>query len=968
MKKFYITISVLIAFCFSVQAQNGIVRGKVIDGTSGKPAISATVRITNDKVSKIATSDLDGAFSFTVPVGVYELSISLVGFDNSKVTGINVKTNDATVLPDVTLTLASSQLKEFVVTSQRLQKVSEESLTVFKRKSLVMLDGISSAKMKLIGDGTAVEAAKRVTGVSIEGGRYVYVRGLGDRYSKSTLNGLDIPGLDPDRNSLQMDIFPTALIDNITVVKNFLPNLPADFTGGLLNIETNDFPTRKIFNISASMSYNPDMHFKNNFLSGNKGGQDWLGMDDGTRALPALASGSNPIPTPVSGGTPSAVNSFVKSFSPDLGAQTTNSFSDFTFGFSVGDQINLNKKGNSGSKKLGYVAALSYRFDQRLYENVQYGESQKNINQNASEMVIANNLTGRMGEENVLIGALAGLAYKTNFSKIKFNVLRLQSGEHRAGKFDVFNNSDGVGQSGYIATSDNIEYGERSVTNFQLSGAHVLGKSGWKLDWAAGTTASKSTDPDIRKTAFTIDPGRTYFNAGAGGNPSRIWRYLDETNTSFKLDLEKKFSAKNTIRFGGLYLMKERNYEIRQFNIQFFGSQQPVWVNDPSLVLIDRNIYPSAFNNIYYVSGNNKINSNAYNSTVNNVAAYVLDELDVTASLKAIVGVRLEKYQQFHTGRDQRYASGDIVGGRNLENAKVLDNMNLFPSVNLIQKFGLKTNLRGSYTRTTARPSFKELSFAQILDPLTNRIFNGSLFPYDDWAGKLVPTMIDNLDIRWEKFYSGSEILSFSLFYKRFTDPIELVRIPQQQTSTEYQPRNVGNANLFGAEVEINKSLSFISSTLEKISFNTNITVVQSSVTMTDLEFNARKAYEKSGENLKSTRKMAGQSPYIVNAGFTYTDSDKGISSGLFYNVKGATLTIVGSGLFPDVYTLPYHNLNFSFNKTFGKDKKFNFNFRTDNILNDNIDLVFRAYNAKDQVFSSLSPRRSFTVGFSYKF
>jgi outer membrane receptor protein involved in Fe transport len=294
--------------------------------------------------------------------------------------------------------------------------------------------------------------------------------------------------------------------------------------------------------------------------------------------------------------------------------------------------------------------------------------------------------------------------------------------------------------------------------------------------------------------------------------------------------------------------------------------------------------------------------------------------------------------------------------------------MNLFPSVNLIQKFGLKTNLRGSYTRTTARPSFKELSFAQILDPLTNRIFNGSLFPYDDWAGKLVPTMIDNLDIRWEKFYSGSEILSFSLFYKRFTDPIELVRIPQQQTSTEYQPRNVGNANLFGAEVEINKSLSFISSTLEKISFNTNITVVQSSVTMTDLEFNARKAYEKSGENLKSTRKMAGQSPYIVNAGFTYTDSDKGISSGLFYNVKGATLTIVGSGLFPDVYTLPYHNLNFSFNKTFGKDKKFNFNFRTDNILNDNIDLVFRAYNAKDQVFSSLSPRRSFTVGFSYKF
>ncbi len=966
MKNLYFICSFILLFSFSIKAQNGVIRGKILDGSTGKPEIAATVRVNNSTVNKAVLSDIDGAFTFNVPAGSYDLIVSSIGFDNAKITEISVKNNEVTVVPDISLSTSSTQLQEVVVTFQRLRN-SEESLTILKRKSVAMFDGISSAKMKLIGDGTAVEAAKRVTGVSIEGGRYVYVRGLGDRYSKSTLNGLDIPGLDPDRNALQMDIFPTALIDNITVAKNFLPNMPADFTGGLLNIETNDFPTRKIFNVSASMSYNPDMHFKSNFLTGNKGGKDWLGMDDGTRALPSLASGSNPIPTPVSGASPSAVNSFVKSFSPDLGAKTMNSFSDFNFGFSVGDQINLNENGSGGSKKLGYVAALSYRSERRLFENVQYGESQKNITQNASEMVVANNLSGTLGEENVLIGALAGLAYKTDFSKIKFNVLRLQSGEHRAGKFDVFNNSDGVGQSGYIATSDNIEYGERSVTNFQLSGSHVLGESGWKIDWAAGTTLSKSTDPDIRKTAFTIDPGRTYFNAGAGGNPSRIWRYLDETNTSFKVDLEKKFSAKNTIRFGGLYLMKERNYEIRQFNIQFYGAQQPVWANDPSQVLIDKNIYPSTINNIYYVSGNNKINSNAYNSTVNNLAGYLLDEVDLTSSLKAIVGVRFEHYQQFHTGRDQRFASGDITGGRNLDNAKVLDNMNLFPSVNLIQKFGQKTNLRGSYTRTTARPSFKELSFAQILDPLTNRIFNGSLFPYDDWAGKLVPTMIDNLDMRWEKFYNGSEVLSFSLFYKHFADPIELVRIPQQQTSTEYQPRNVGSANLFGAEVEINKSLSFMSSALEKFSFNANVTVVQSSVTMTDLEFNARKAYEKPGENLKSNRQMAGQSPYIVNAGFTYADSDKGISSGLFYNVKGATLTIVGSGLFPDVYALPYNNLNFSFNKTFGKDDKFNFNFRADNLLNDNIDIVFRAYNSKDQVFSTLSPKRSFSVGFSYK-
>ena len=955
-------------FSFSVNAQNGIIRGKILDGSTGKPAVSATVRLNNSTVNKAVSSDLDGAFSFSVPVGSYDLTISLVGFDNAKITEIAVKNNEVTVVPEINLSLSSTQLKEVVVSSQRLQKTSEESLTIMKRKSVAMVDGISAAKMKLTGDGTAVEAAKRVTGVSIEGGRYVYVRGLGDRYSKSTLNGLDIPGLDPDRNSLQMDIFPTALIDNITVAKNFLPNMPADFTGGLLNIETNDFPTKKIFNISASMSYNPDMHFNNQFLTGNRGGQDWLGMDDGTRALPELARGNSPIPTPVSGATPAAVKSFVKSFNPTLGAINDRSFTDFSFGLSIGNQINLNKKGNKRSNpKLGYVAALSYRFDQRLYDNIQYGESQKNIDKNASEMVVANNLTGRLGEENVLVGALAGLAYKTNLSKIKFNVLRLQSGEQKAGKFDIFNNSDGVGQSGYIATSDNIEYSERSVTNYQLSGAHVLGKKGWKLDWAAGTTVSLSSDPDIRKTAFTIDPGRVYFNAGAGGNPSRIWRDLEETNTSFKIDLEKKFNQKNTIRFGGLYLTKERNYEIKQYNIQFFGSQQPNWVNNPATVLLDQNIYPSTFNNIYYVSGNTNPNSNAYNSKINNTAGYLLDEVDLTSKLKAIVGVRAEKYEQYHTGRDQRYASGDLVAGKNLVNKQVLDEFNLFPSVNLIQKFGIKTNLRGSYTRTIARPSFKELSFAQILDPLTNRIFNGSLFPYDDWAGSLVPTTIDNIDLRWEKFFNGAEIISFSLFYKSFQDPIELVRIPQQQTSTEYQPRNVGDATLFGAEFEMNKSLDFVSSKLEKFNFSTNLTFVNSSVTMTDLEFNARKAYEKAGEGLKNTRQMAGQSPYIINAGLSFADVEKGLNVGLFYNVKGATLTIVGSGLFPDVYTIPYHNMNFSFNKAIGKDKKINMNLRAENILNDNIDMVFRAFNSNDQVFSKLSPQRSFSIGFSYK-
>jgi outer membrane receptor protein involved in Fe transport len=430
--------------------------------------------------------------------------------------------------------------------------------------------------------------------------------------------------------------------------------------------------------------------------------------------------------------------------------------------------------------------------------------------------------------------------------------------------------------------------------------------------------------------------------------------------------LEKKLSKSNLLKFGALGLQKERNYEIQSFSMQFFGSQQPNWTINANNILISQNIYPTTLNNIYYQSGNSNPNPNEYNSKVNSYAGYVMDEINVTENLKSIIGVRVEQYDQFHTGRDQRFASGDL-DGKNLDNAKVLNKLNLFPSLNLIQKVNQKTNLRFSYTKTTARPSFKELSFAQILDPLTNRIFNGSLFPYEEWGGNLVPTMIDNLDLRWEKFFKGAELISFSLFYKNFKDPIELVRIPQQQTSTEYQPRNVGDGKLFGAEFEITKSLDFISPKLENFVFSSNFTYVNSKIIMSDVEFNARKAYQKPNETVSNKRDMAGQSPYLINTGLTYLNADNGINLGIFYNVKGPTLTIVGSGLFPDVYSVPYDNLSFSFNKQFGKDKKLNMNFRVDNILNDKLEFVYKSYNAKDQTFSKMLPMRSFSVGFSYK-
>ena len=298
----------------------------------------------------------------------------------------------------------------------------------------------------------------------------------------------------------------------------------------------------------------------------------------------------------------------------------------------------------------------------------------------------------------------------------------------------------------------------------------------------------------------------------------------------------------------------------------------------------------------------------------------------------------------------------------------MLESTDFFPSVNFIFELTDEQNLRASYSRTIARPSFKELSFAQILDPISNRIFNGALFTYSNWNGELTETRINNFDLRWEWYLEMGQMYSFSGFYKTFDNPIELVRIPEQQTSTEYQPRNVGDGELYGVEIEFRKDLSFITSIFSKLNLSGNLTLVSSSINMTETEYNSRKNYEKEGETVENSRVMAGQSPYVINAGLTYSNPDQGIEAGLFYNVKGPTLSIVGIGLFPDIYIEPYNSLNFSVNKKIGKEGRTIIDFKVSNLLDEKIESYYKSYEADKKLYSSLNPGISVSIGVSYTF
>ena len=676
----HLFLGILLVFSSLAFSQNGTIRGTVIEDETGYTVIGSNVVIADPLTG--SSTDLDGKFSIPIVPGTYVVKVSFISFQTVTITDVIVTAGEVTSLGIVRLKSAAIDVGEVVITATATRK-SEAALNSMKKKSIAMKDGISSEKLGLTGDGNVAEAAKRVTGVSIEGGKYIYVRGLGDRYSKVTLNQVDIPGLDPDKNSLQMDIFPTNLIDNIIVSKNFTADMPADFAGGILNVETKSFPEDKIMSVSASIGYNPSMHLNSDYLNYEGSSTDFLGFDNGTRANPDV-DGLN-IPNPIDPRfSTNQVNNFVNEFEKNLAAQRVTSLMDYSLGYTIGDQIDL-----TNENKLGYTFSISYKTNYTYYDEVINGEFQRDQDVTKNDLINTNLRVGEVGEKSVLIGAMGGLAYKTKFSKYRLSILRLQTGVSSAGKFDVENFQVGAGTSGFIATSDVLQYNQRSLNNLLINGVHVLKQSGWEIDWRISSTYSTSDDPDLRYTAFTNQNDRFVFNSGDGGFPTRIWRSLNEINATGKVDATKDYKIKgmdSKFLTGVNYTYKQRDYSIIDYelNVSTFSGTQSWEGNDADQVLNPSNVFPKQTNEVFYQTNVTDPNYNAYESSIQNFAFYASNEFTLTNTLKAVVGLRLENFTQWHTGRSQSFVTSGGAIGRSLNNEVVLESTNLFPSLNII--------------------------------------------------------------------------------------------------------------------------------------------------------------------------------------------------------------------------------------------------------------------------------------------
>ncbi len=934
MIKRLVIIPTLLIFTLMVLGQQGTIRGRVTDAETGEELIGAAILI--ESTIQGSSADLDGNYDIeNVNAGTYSLRCSFISYETQLITGVEVKANEVTLM-DIKLATVSLGLEEVVVTAKAVRD-TESALLTMQKKSASVMDGISSQQITKSGDSDAAGAIKRVTGVSVEGGKYVYIRGLGDRYSKTTLNGAEIPGLDPERNTVQMDIFPTNAIESMIVYKSFSPNLNP-FTGGLIDIVTKDFPEAFNVNFSASFEFNTQSSLNDDFLTYEGGKTDWLGFDDGTRDFPV-----QPVDIPMYPIDRDALDETTMKFNKIMEPNTETSFLNQNYSLAVGDQVKL------FGKPLGFTVGLSYKIDELFYDDGERG-LYKLTDVNAKVLNTEQKYNETAGQTETLLGSLVSLNYKfNNNNKLGYVLLYNHSGIKNAFYHIGEKPSDEIGM---IIQNRELGFQERSIFANQLKGEHFIKSWGkLKINWIVSYTSSKQTEPDLRFFTNSYYPdavGDAQFeiNPSKYKVPSRFNRAMDELNMDSKIHFELPFTflgGNSKFKFGSAYVYKDREFTEEkidyQAQVQYYNGSVSDYLEDSNIGQNNPMYDPITRQNYGLYVQNATDTRNSYTGLQSVVGGYAMVDLHFTPKFRAELGLRYEGNQMETSSKKKNIQKGE------------LNDNDILPAINLTYTVVDNMNLRLAYTRTLSRPTFREIAPFASFSPVAPTIVGNP---------DLNRSLIDNIDLKWEYFMRPNEIISFGLFYKNFTDPIEMVDNPVA-VNPEISYQNVKQARNYGFEVEFRKSLDFINA-IHNMFFGVNLAYIRSEVSIDPLELESIRALV---PDHPDTRPLFGQAPYIVNGILGYNNDKIGLSANLVYNMTGERISLVTKGGTPDVYQQPLALLDLNIQQNLSKH--FVLTLKAKNLLNSISKEVYH-YKDIDYSYYEFSLGRVFGLGIAYNF
>ena len=957
MKRF----TVLFLFILSVNcllAQNGIVSGKVIDETSGETLIGVNVLVKSS--GKGIATDLDGAFKLTLPAGTYDLQISYLSYQSKLISGVSVKSGDITSLT-ITLTKLNKELNAVVIEA-KADRETQSALVIEQKNSVVVFDGISGDQIRKMPDRNTADVLKRVSGATIQDNSFVIIRGLPDRYNAAFINGAPLPSSEPDRKAFAFDIFPSALISDLKVIKTAMPSLSGEFAGGIIQIRTKDIPDKNYYSISLGTNMNAITTFSD-FGKGQGGKLDFTGFDDGTRKLPQGFPSNEQLVSTQNNFQYTKLGEYAGLLNNNFKVSNRMALPGLNFQFSMGHNANLIKKANrdksTSRKEFGSVFAISYNNspsfrDVRRYDYtpadttriIDYRDKQYNTNISWGAVW---NMALVLSKAN---GANNRLSLKTIY-----NVNSNDQYIERTG-------FDGTGTSidqGFEVKSYNMLYTQNNMISSQLNGEHSLPKSKVKFDWGGGLTRLDRIIPDYRILDYRRAVGDTTlpffvnFPASPATNvASRFYSNQRDYIYSGNFDVSKPFRIKKSqheIKAGAYLQYKTRDFSARQlgYTNPLNNNVYNIGTSPIDSVFIPAHLGPNAI-----VIQENTRKSDTYLYAASLIAGYIQFENTIPIpalykqmSLKFLWGARVESFRQ--KLNTFAFADGSPI---NLDNTVV----DVLPSLNIIYNFHPKMNLRLSASQTVARPESRELA------PFT--FYDYSNFALVGGRSALVRTKVTNADLRYEWYPNGGQVISVTGFFKHFSNPIEKI-LSAGATNRTFSYANVPSAITGGAELEFKFSFGSLfkskSRFLNDFSIVGNLAYIYSRVNVVD---------SLTGTNEK--RPLQGQSPFIINTSLQYADSKYDFGISLAFNYIGRRIWLVGNEYNPTIWENPRPVLDLQLTKSFLKKRmEIRLNMR-DLIaykaifyqdMNDN-----GKFDSKDYIMINQRLGQQFSLSLGYKF
>jgi len=906
--------------------QPGRILGRVVDQQTDLGVAGAQVFLPG--LNRGTVTGAEGRFSLTdIPSGTHEVGVAMLGYADA-VSPIEVRAGAATTLA-IMIEPQVIELEGLTVEGRR-EGGSQVALQSQRRESAVVADAIGAEQISRSADGDAAAVVARSPGVSVVSGKYVYVRGLGERYGNATLNGAPLASPEPDRKVVPLDLIPSGFLESVVTAKTYSPDQPGDYAGGLVQIRTRSYPTQPLFRISGSLGYDSEATFAAG-LTAPGGDLDFLGFDDGTRDLPAAIRRDVPV-------SPSV-------YSPNDLELLGESFSD-TFG-GTAEELPIS---GSASVVAGNRWLLGY--DERplgVLATLNYSNGWDNRPNELERVVSAQSLSGADDFEADYVGhrtthsVNAGGMFQASFEP---------TGNHGFTASAVYNriaDDEARVLEGYnfdaqdTLRAHRLRYVGQDLLSGQLRGEHTLeALNDVRVDWRADVRTASRYEPNTRDLLYRR-VGSEYLWENFVQSGSILHQDLEEFGWGGALDVSVPLSLIDrpaTVRIGGSADIRDREVYTRRFRYLQRGTVGTgVRSLGPNRIFADANIRPADGFEIAEATfpGDN------YRAEQSIFAGYGRVDFEPVSRLRILTGARVET-------TDQQVDPIDLFGssGFQLESAS-LDNTDVLPALNVTYLLSDAMNVRLGVSRTLARPQFRELAPFQYADYAGGYLTVGNSL--------LERTAIRNYDLRWEWFPSLDATVAVSGFYKVFDQPIEQVLFTANESVQSWI--NASQATNYGGELEIRTGLGFIGDPLRTLSVNGNFTLVESDVDMPETATIAPGGTQVTASFADEDRPLQGQSPYVVNLGLTYLQPDWGTTVSALYNRFGERISSIGAGGLPNIHEEARGVLDIVLLQPLAD--AWSLKLSAENVLDDDVE-----FTQGDQLLRRYAPGTSVSLGISW--